>query len=66
MFIPNFFVCSIRKNGAVMSRSKTGDLIRAMEIAQNYRTTFPDTEVRIILDGVCVLHKFAPIKNTPS
>ena len=66
MFTPSFTVCIIRKDGAVMSRSQDGDLTQVMEIAQGRRTDFPDAEIRIILDGVGVLHKFAPVENTPS
>ena len=66
MFIPSFTVSMIRKNGAITSSYQTGDLIKAMEIAQNRRSAFPDAEISIILDGVGVLHKFAPIKNTLS
>ena len=64
MFTPSFTVCIIRKDGAVMSRSQDGDLIQVIIIAQDRRNNFPDAEVRIILDGVGVLHKFAPLKNT--
>ena len=64
MFAPKFTISIIRKNGAFMSRSQNGDLIRVMEIAQDRRNDFPDAEVRIILDGVGVLHKFAPLKST--
>ena len=63
MFIPKFTICIIHKDGAVMSRSQDGDLIQAMEIAQGRRSDFPDAEVRIILDGVGVLHKFAPLNE---
>ena len=64
MFAPKFTICIIRKDGAVMSRSQDGDLMQAIIIAQDRRNDFPDAEVRIILDGVGVLHKFAPLKNT--
>ena len=63
MFTPKFTICIIRKDGAVMSRSQDGDLMQAMVIAQDRRTDFPDAEVRIILDGVGVLHKFQPISE---
>ena len=66
MFIPSFTISMIRKNGAITSSYQTGDLIKAMEIAQNRRSAFPDAEISIILDGVGVLHKFAPTKNTLS
>ena len=66
MFIPSFTVSILRKDGAITSSYQTGDLIKAMEIAQNRRSAFPDAKIRIILDGVGVLHKFAPIKNTLS
>ena len=64
MFAPKFTICIIRKDGAVVSRSQDGDLLQAMVIAQDRHNDFPDAEVRIILDGVGVLHKFAPPKNT--
>lgn len=64
MLHPKFTVCSIRKDGAIMSRSQNGNLIQVMEIAQGRRTDFPDAEIRIILDGVGVLHKFSPINDT--
>ena len=64
MFAPKFTICIIRKDGAVMSRSQDGDLPKAMVVAQDRHNDFPDAEVRIILDGVGVLHKFAPLENT--
>ena len=63
MFTPKFTICIIRKDGAVMSRSQDGDLLKAMVVAQDRRNDFPDAEVRIILDGVGVLHKFAPLND---
>lgn len=63
MFVPKFTICIIYKNGGVSSRSEDGDLLQAMVIAQERHADFPDAEVRIILDGVGVLHKFAPIKE---
>ena len=64
MLIPKFTISIIRKNGALMSRAQHGDLMQTIEFAQSRRNDFPDAEVRIILDGVGVLHKFAPLKNT--
>lgn len=61
MFTPKFTICIVRKDGAVMSRSQDGDLTQVMEIAQHRRIDFPNAEIRIILDGVGVLHKFQPI-----
>ena len=61
--MPKFTICITRKDGSIMSRSQTGNLIQVMEIAQDRRTDFPDAEIRIILDGVGVLHKFASLSE---